>query len=123
MDCKLGVRSFQEDEVQKSKLRTDLYQRMLALDSSEPTAEEHEQKGCTKYRWMSFNDRLTQLSSNYFRIDGITTSQASASGSGSGSGATPKGELKKLRTLSDMAGCIITNFLPSLPDDRTGLPT
>lgn len=104
MDCKLGCRSFQEEEVSKKKLRPDLYERMLKLDPSAPTEEEKSQQGCTKYRWMSFNDKLTNLCKNCFRIDGVTTTREPSSVSSK--------DLKKLKTLQDAAGCIVNNFLP-----------
>ena len=34
------------------ELRRDLYDKMVSLDASEPTCEEHEQKAVTKLRYM-----------------------------------------------------------------------
>lgn len=112
MDCKVGIRSFDEDEVKKTKLRPDLYTRMLQLDPTAPTQAENEAQACTKYRWMTFNDAYTCLAQNGYRIDGIVASSAKP-------GPTPKkGELKKLKSLSDMARCIIKYFLPTLADTK-----
>lgn len=107
MDCKLGVRSFVEEEAQVTKLRPDLYERMVALDKRAPTREERKQKACTKYRWMTFNDALTRMDAHGFRIDGISSTTAAGTSS-------KKPELKKLKTLRDSARFISENFLPPL---------
>lgn len=109
MDCKLGVRSFSEAEASITKPRPDLYERMVALDPTAPTTEENESKAITKYRWMTFNDALTHLPANGFRIDGIVCSTAGE--------AVPKSVLKKLQNLPDMAECIKDYFLPC-PETR-----
>eukprot|EP00931_Biecheleriopsis_adriatica_P062746 TRINITY_DN37889_c0_g1_i1.p1 TRINITY_DN37889_c0_g1~~TRINITY_DN37889_c0_g1_i1.p1 ORF type:complete len:458 (-),score=111.38 TRINITY_DN37889_c0_g1_i1:49-1362(-) len=111
MDCKIGVRSFTEEEAYNSKLRPDLYQRLIKLDSTYPTVEEHKQQAITKYRWMSFNDEFTTLRSLGFRIDGIANS--------SSRGKVPKSELQQARTMKDMARCIIDNFLPRIDFNDT----
>eukprot|EP00440_Ansanella_granifera_P042680 gb/GFBE01046274.1/.p1 GENE.gb/GFBE01046274.1/~~gb/GFBE01046274.1/.p1 ORF type:complete len:431 (+),score=107.31 gb/GFBE01046274.1/:1-1293(+) len=104
MDCKIGVRSFTEDEVYSKKLRDDMYTRMMALDPSYPTAEEHEKKAVTKYRWMDFNDQYTTLRNLGFRIDGIANSSTA--------GKVSKKDLHKARSMQDIALCIIDNFMP-----------
>jgi len=38
--------------VKNMELRRDLYDKMVSLDASEPTCEEHEQKAVTKLRYM-----------------------------------------------------------------------
>eukprot|EP00930_Biecheleria_cincta_P015623 TRINITY_DN12968_c0_g1_i1.p1 TRINITY_DN12968_c0_g1~~TRINITY_DN12968_c0_g1_i1.p1 ORF type:complete len:516 (-),score=95.28 TRINITY_DN12968_c0_g1_i1:28-1575(-) len=108
MDCKLGARSFTEREVTSTALRKDLYQRLIALDPSHPSKEEHEAGACTKYRWMEFNDHFTTLRSLGFRIDGIT----------SNNGAVEKQQIQKARSLADIAQLFIEHFLPTL---RPGL--
>eukprot|EP00095_Tigriopus_kingsejongensis_P007820 maker-scaffold204_size260821-snap-gene-1.45 protein:Tk07820 transcript:maker-scaffold204_size260821-snap-gene-1.45-mRNA-1 annotation:"GE17061" len=49
MDCKIGVRTYLEEELakakEKPKLRRDMYDKMIAVDSSAPTEEEHKLKG------------------------------------------------------------------------------
>ena len=54
MDCKIGVRTYLEEELakakEKQKLRKDMYEKMIAVDPSAPTAQEHEWKGVTKPR-------------------------------------------------------------------------
>ena len=54
MDCKIGVRTYLEEELakakEKPKLRKDMYEKMMAVDPSAPTEEEHKLKGITKPR-------------------------------------------------------------------------
>jgi len=103
MDCKIGCRSFKESEIAKQALRGDLYQRMVGLDPSAPTPEEHRVQACTKHRWMDFNDSATTLRSLGFRIDGIAHTSGKASGA----------ELRGQRTLRQVAQCIVRYFLPA----------
>jgi len=103
MDCKLGVRSFSEEEVHRKKLRADLYRRLVEADPSAPTEQERELEACTKYRWMSTNDRLTTLRSLGFRVDGLEGSR----------GRTGQPALRGLRGLPDVARLIARDFLPS----------
>ena len=54
MDCKIGVRTYLEEELakakEKQKLRKDMYEKMIAVDPDAPSAKEHEWKGVTKPR-------------------------------------------------------------------------
>ena len=54
MDCKIGVRTYLEEELakakEKQKLRKDMYEKMIAVDPAAPTQQEHEWKGVTKPR-------------------------------------------------------------------------
>lgn len=52
MDLKLGTRTFLECEMKNSSKRRDLYEKMIALDPNEPTAEEHAIGAITKLRYM-----------------------------------------------------------------------
>mmetsp|Transcript_20059 Transcript_20059/g.55215 ORF Transcript_20059/g.55215 Transcript_20059/m.55215 type:complete len:427 (-) Transcript_20059:173-1453(-) len=107
MDCKLGIRSFTEEEVHKVKLREDLYKKLVDLDPTAPTAEERQAKACTKYRWMSSNDERTTLRSLGFRIDGLENF----------CGKKTKEQLRHLRGLSDVAKMITEDFLPAVALD------
>lgn len=71
MDVKVGVRSFVEDEAKSIKPRADLFQRMQELDPSEPTPEEKAAGAISKFRWMSWRDRMSSSQSLGFRVDGI----------------------------------------------------
>ena len=46
------VRTFLESAVKNTKLRPDLYEKMIKIDASEPTAEEHENRAVSKLRYM-----------------------------------------------------------------------
>eukprot|EP00049_Salpingoeca_infusionum_P023043 m.10079 g.10079 ORF g.10079 m.10079 type:complete len:378 (-) comp5525_c0_seq1:322-1455(-) len=70
MDVKMGVRTFQEQEVSKTKLRPDLLQKMIKLDPSEPTEEEKEH-GITKARYMMFREGLSSTCTLGFRVEAI----------------------------------------------------
>lgn len=78
MDCKMGVRTFLEDELekdcQKPKLRKDLYQKMIDLDQNAPTEEEHEVEAITKSRYMKWREELSSSASLGFRIEGLKKS-------------------------------------------------
>lgn len=105
MDCKIGTRSFAEQEITNTKLREDLYRRMKDLDPLVLTAEENNAGAITKHRWMAFNDELTSLKDLGFRIDGIVYS----------GGATPKQALKEFKSLSEIADLVEKELLPVPP--------
>lgn len=75
MDCKMGVRTYLEDELVrarvKPKLREDLYNKMLEVDSGAPTTEERQQKAVTKPRYMQWRESLSSTHTLGFRIEGI----------------------------------------------------
>lgn len=75
MDCKMGVRTYQEEEVTKARakatLRSDMYQKMVKIDPSALSAEEHAQKGVTKWRYLQWRDTTSSTSTLGFRIEGI----------------------------------------------------
>ncbi|RXM90985.1 Inositol-trisphosphate 3-kinase B [Acipenser ruthenus] len=76
MDCKMGVRTYLEDELTKARLkpslRSDLYQKMLKVDPAAPSAEEHAQGGVTKPRYMQWRETMSSTATLGFRIEGIT---------------------------------------------------
>eukprot|EP00746_Dinoflagellata_sp_MGD_P090672 gnl/MRDRNA2_/MRDRNA2_35828_c0_seq1.p1 gnl/MRDRNA2_/MRDRNA2_35828_c0~~gnl/MRDRNA2_/MRDRNA2_35828_c0_seq1.p1 ORF type:complete len:453 (+),score=69.84 gnl/MRDRNA2_/MRDRNA2_35828_c0_seq1:164-1522(+) len=71
MDCKIGIRSFEEKECKSKKGRPDMYERLLKLGPEYLTEEEHQQRSITKFKWMSTRDKMSSLQSLGFRIDGI----------------------------------------------------
>jgi len=104
MDCKLGTRSYLEEEVKSAKPRADLYQKLVAIDPDLPTPLERKTGACTKYRYMSANDRYTCLETIGYRIEGIVKNADTS---------VPKAVLKTSRTLNEKAVAIIEHFLPS----------
>uniref|UniRef100_A0A8C6U8A2 Kinase n=1 Tax=Neogobius melanostomus TaxID=47308 RepID=A0A8C6U8A2_9GOBI len=75
MDCKMGVRTYHEEELIKARskpvLRNDMYQKIIRVDPSALSAEEHAQKGVTKWRYLHWKDTTSSTSTLGFRIEGI----------------------------------------------------
>ncbi|ODM86983.1 Inositol-trisphosphate 3-kinase C [Orchesella cincta] len=57
MDIKLGSRTFLESEVKNSKPRPDLYEKLIAVDPTACTDQEHESKAVTKLTYMLFREK------------------------------------------------------------------
>lgn len=71
IDIKMGCRTFLESEVTNKTLRPDLYKKMMAVDSSAPTEEEHKQQAITKLRYMLFREKMSSSQSKGFRIEAL----------------------------------------------------
>lgn len=90
MDCKIGIRTYLEEELEKSerdpKPRTvrqfliefftmdfikDLYNKMIAIDRSAPTEKEHEEQQILKPRYMIWRESLSSTENLGFRIEAI----------------------------------------------------
>ncbi|XP_066540578.1 inositol-trisphosphate 3-kinase Cb [Hoplias malabaricus] len=75
MDCKMGSRTYLEEELvkarEKPKLRRDMYEKMVAVDPEAPTPEERAQKAMLKPRYMQWRETLSSTATMGFRIEGI----------------------------------------------------
>ncbi|GFT70013.1 inositol-trisphosphate 3-kinase homolog [Nephila pilipes] len=71
MDIKMGTRTFLESEVENTKARSDLYEKMIKVDPSAPTPEELETKAISKLRYMQFRENLSSSAELGFRIEGF----------------------------------------------------
>uniref|UniRef100_A0A8C5R7Z3 Kinase n=1 Tax=Leptobrachium leishanense TaxID=445787 RepID=A0A8C5R7Z3_9ANUR len=78
MDCKMGIRTYLEEELQKALLkpnpRKDMYNKMVSVDPSAPTPEENEVKAITKPRYMQWRETMSSTAELGFRIEGVTVS-------------------------------------------------
>ncbi|GLH15433.1 Kinase [Gryllus bimaculatus] len=83
MDCKIGVRTYLEEELakakEKPKLRKDMYDKMIQIDKDAPTEEEHRLKGVTKPRYMVWRETISSTATLGFRIEGIRKSDGKSS--------------------------------------------
>lgn len=77
MDVKMGVRCFAESELDSTKPRPDLFQKLLKLGppltSQIVTAAEQDAKEITKARWMLIRDATSSTHELGFRVDGVET--------------------------------------------------
>lgn len=75
MDCKMGVRTYLEEELTKARkkpsLRKDMYVKMIEVDPSAPTEEENQHRAVTKPRYMTWRETISSTATLGFRIEGI----------------------------------------------------
>ncbi|XP_061734191.1 inositol-trisphosphate 3-kinase Cb [Nerophis ophidion] len=75
MDCKMGSRTYLEEELMKARqrprLRQDMYEKMVAVDPGAPTVEERAQQGVLKPRYMQWRETISSTATLGFRIEGI----------------------------------------------------
>jgi 1D-myo-inositol-triphosphate 3-kinase len=76
MDCKLGTRTFLEEECTNPKLREDLYKKLEKLRGVDATEEERRRGAITKLRYMTAREQLSSSHTLGFRIDGIVVPDA-----------------------------------------------
>ncbi|XP_022256772.1 inositol-trisphosphate 3-kinase homolog [Limulus polyphemus] len=99
MDIKMGTRTFLETEVQNSKARTDLYEKMIKVDPNSPSLEEREAGAVTKLRYMQFREALSSSSNLGFRIEGFKAE-----------GKAPMKNLKSVKTEEEVKNIFIMFF-------------
>lgn len=109
MDIKMGTRTFLESEVQNLASRPDLYLKMVALDPTAPTPEEHASKSVTKLRYMQFREQQSSTCSLGFRIEAMKFR-----------GTPPVTELKRVKSVEEVVSTM-SLFLGDRGDVRLRL--
>ncbi|XP_078089357.1 inositol-trisphosphate 3-kinase B-like [Mustelus asterias] len=75
MDCKMGTRTYLEEELMKArekpKLRKDMYKKMVEIDPQAPTTQEHKLQAVLKPRYMQWRETLSSTATLGFRIEGV----------------------------------------------------
>ncbi|XP_040262113.1 inositol-trisphosphate 3-kinase C isoform X2 [Bufo bufo] len=124
MDCKMGVRTYLEEELvkarEKPKLRKDMYDKMTAVDPNAPTEEEHRQGAVLKPRYMQWRETLSSTATLGFRIEGIKR----ADGTCNTNFKKTKHREQVMRALEDFVDGnknILTNYLTRLKELRVEL--
>ncbi|XP_071979720.1 inositol-trisphosphate 3-kinase C-like [Engystomops pustulosus] len=124
MDCKMGVRTYLEEELvkarEKPKLRKDMYEKMIAVDPEAPTEEEHRQRAILKPRYMQWRETLSSTATLGFRIEGIKR----ADGTCDTNFKKTKHREQVMRALEDFVDGnknILKNYLTRLKDLRVEL--
>jgi len=77
MDIKMGVRCYAEKELNNTKPRNDLFERMVKMEGRMGrevlTDAERSAQAITKARWMTLRDSLSSTQTLGFRVDGVVT--------------------------------------------------
>lgn len=83
MDCKMGLRTYMEEELakarEKPKLRKDMYEKMVSVHPHAPTEEEHRLRAVTKPRYMVWRETISSTATLGFRIEALRRSDGFSS--------------------------------------------
>lgn len=75
MDVKMGCRTYHEEDLNRAlretKLRPDMYDKMIEIDQNEPTSEERLLKAITKPRYMIWRETISSTANLAFRIEAM----------------------------------------------------
>uniref|UniRef100_V9KNG6 Kinase n=1 Tax=Callorhinchus milii TaxID=7868 RepID=V9KNG6_CALMI len=124
MDCKMGVRTYLEEELtkarEKPKLRRDMYEKMIGVDPSAPTPQEHTQQAVLKPRYMQWRETLSSTATLGFRIEGIKKADGTCN---TNFKKTKQQEqvVVALQDFVDGSKNILKNYLTRLKELRTAL--
>lgn len=97
IDIKMGCRTFLESEVNNKSLRSDLYNKMVSINRSALTADEHQCQGITKLRYMLFREQTSSSASKGFRIEALKIK-----------GAAPVNDLQKVKSGTEVEATILS---------------
>ncbi|XP_078480459.1 inositol-trisphosphate 3-kinase C-like [Lampetra planeri] len=124
MDCKMGSRTYLEEELMKARerprLRKDMYEKMVAVDPGAPTEQERAQQGVLKPRYMQWRETLSSTATLGFRIEGIKK----ADGTCNTSFKKTKSREQVMQALKDFVGGntqILKVYLQCLEELRSAL--
>ncbi|XP_065427885.1 inositol-trisphosphate 3-kinase C [Chrysemys picta bellii] len=124
MDCKMGVRTYLEEELeqarQRPRLRCDMYEKMVAVDPGAPTPEEHAQRAVLKPRYMQWRESLSSTATLGFRIEGIKKADGTCSTNFKKT-RLPEQVVQALGDFVDGDRTILTNYLGRLKELRAAL--
>ncbi|KAM9112878.1 inositol-trisphosphate 3-kinase C-like [Pangshura tecta] len=124
MDCKMGVRTYLEEELEQARrrprLRCDMYEKMVAVEPAAPTAEEHAQRAVLKPRYMQWRESLSSSATLGFRIEGIKKADGTCSTNFKKT-RLPEQVVQALGDFVDGDRTILTNYLGGLKELRAAL--
>ncbi|XP_043119996.1 inositol-trisphosphate 3-kinase Cb [Puntigrus tetrazona] len=126
MDCKMGSRTYLEEELVKARerprLRKDMYEKMVAVDPGAPSPEEKAQQAVLKPRYMQWRETLSSTATLGFRIEGIKK----ADGTCNTSFKKTKHKEQVMKALSDFVDGntqLLRSYLQRLEELRSTLET
>ncbi|XP_052439051.1 inositol-trisphosphate 3-kinase A isoform X1 [Carassius gibelio] len=126
MDCKMGSRTYLEEELVKARerprLRKDMYEKMVAVDPGAPSPEERAQQAVLKPRYMQWRETLSSTATLGFRIEGIRKADGTCNTSFK---KTKQKEqvMKALRDFVDGNTQLLRSYLQRLEELRSALET
>ncbi|XP_059362254.1 inositol-trisphosphate 3-kinase Cb [Carassius carassius] len=124
MDCKMGSRTYLEEELVKARerprLRKDMYEKMVAVDPGAPSPEERAQQAVLKPRYMQWRETLSSTATLGFRIEGIRKADGTCNTSFK---KTKQKEqvMKALRDFVDGNTQLLRSYLQRLEELRSAL--
>lgn len=117
MDCKLGTRTFLQEECQNMTPREDLYKKLLKLGDDVPTAAERQRGAVTKVRYMTAREAKSTSASLGFRLEGLVQPHENEEDNGSGKKyELPKDTAKMLGTRSAVISALRPFLRHAIPD-------
>ncbi|XP_072266044.1 inositol-trisphosphate 3-kinase B [Pyxicephalus adspersus] len=124
MDCKMGVRTYLEEELTKARkkpsLRKDMYVKMIEVEPDAPTEEENLQRAVTKPRYMTWRETISSTATLGFRIEGIKKEDGTVNRDFKKT-KSPEQVKEAFRDFTQRNSKILKSYLSRLEDIRTTL--